>query len=525
MKKLISLILVLCLMFSLCISVSAVSNKEANITYRAISLVLNGNVITPCDAAGNTVEPFIMGGTTYLPLRAVAQALGLNVKWIPETNTVELTGGGEVKTGAGEPGSTRETKSVSITYRDIKVFLDGAELKLVNAAGDTVEPFILDGSTFLPLRVIGEALGLNINWDAATSTVSMIMPEPDYSDGRWLVSKSTETYNYSDGWSYNWVYTYEYDEYGYPVVERGESSNGSWFEHLADPENNWYRNEDHIIGGTATVEEMQYDYFGGNLLSYYFSDARGYEEKNVCSYDSEGVLIKEEFSCENTWDGSWYPDTMSYVSTHSYKGDVRHTVTVYGDGYRDEYTTTYFYDDQGDLIKEVEDHSGYISTLEYISTENSHTTKWYDSEGNFWTDYWEWNENDVITLSSYEDNETSQRYVYTYTDAPDVVFDVYTLVSEEYYDDVSGYWSRIDYHYDENGFNCGHRFEDEAGYKDIVYHLDANSFIDYVTVEINGVTYTYDVTCDKYGNPIRVEGEGEYESIVYTYEYVFLSWK
>ena len=48
-------------------------------------------VIEPKDVNGNVVEPFIIDGTTYLPVRAICNALGLKVNWNSETNTVELT--------------------------------------------------------------------------------------------------------------------------------------------------------------------------------------------------------------------------------------------------------------------------------------------------------------------------------------------------------------------------------------------------------------------------------------------------
>ncbi|NTV89380.1 MAG: copper amine oxidase N-terminal domain-containing protein, partial [Clostridiales bacterium] len=44
------------------------------------------------DSGGNKIQPFIKDGTTYLPLRAFSEALGLNVNWDSEKNTVSVTG-------------------------------------------------------------------------------------------------------------------------------------------------------------------------------------------------------------------------------------------------------------------------------------------------------------------------------------------------------------------------------------------------------------------------------------------------
>ena len=151
--------------------------EKVAINYRKIKIVLDGEEITPCDGLGNTVEPFIMSssGTTYLPLRAVSQALGLNVHWDEATNTVKLSSGGNVKTGLG-PSSNRVGEiSTKITYRNIRVILDGRLLELVNSLGVSVEPFILNNnsSVYLPLRIIGEALGITVHWDGNTSTVHL----------------------------------------------------------------------------------------------------------------------------------------------------------------------------------------------------------------------------------------------------------------------------------------------------------------------------------------------------------------
>ena len=58
--------------------------------YKDIKITLNGIIVEPKDVNGNDAEPFIIDGTTYLPVRAICNALGLKVNWNAETNTVEL---------------------------------------------------------------------------------------------------------------------------------------------------------------------------------------------------------------------------------------------------------------------------------------------------------------------------------------------------------------------------------------------------------------------------------------------------
>lgn len=69
------------------------------------------------------------------------------------------------------------TQTAELTYRDIKITLDGQPLTPKAADGSEVEPFIIGGTTFLPVRGISSALGLEVSWDGATSTVILKTPE------------------------------------------------------------------------------------------------------------------------------------------------------------------------------------------------------------------------------------------------------------------------------------------------------------------------------------------------------------
>ena len=55
-----------------------------------VKIVIDGTEITPRDANGKRVDPIIIDGTTYLPVRAVAEALGKEVYWDGPNYTVYL---------------------------------------------------------------------------------------------------------------------------------------------------------------------------------------------------------------------------------------------------------------------------------------------------------------------------------------------------------------------------------------------------------------------------------------------------
>lgn len=72
---------------------ATVGSQMLTADYNNIKISVNGSTITPTDANGNAVEPFAINGTTYLPVRAVSNALGISVSWNGNTNSVLLSKG------------------------------------------------------------------------------------------------------------------------------------------------------------------------------------------------------------------------------------------------------------------------------------------------------------------------------------------------------------------------------------------------------------------------------------------------
>ncbi len=64
--------------------------KDLTVSYVGVNLVVDGIPIVPKDVKGNIVEPFIYEGTTYLPVRAVGEALGKSVSWDGATKAVYI---------------------------------------------------------------------------------------------------------------------------------------------------------------------------------------------------------------------------------------------------------------------------------------------------------------------------------------------------------------------------------------------------------------------------------------------------
>ncbi len=81
-------------LFVLMFAVLSMAAYAASPTLQAVVsdviIELNGQKLTLTDANGNEVKPLIVNGTTYLPVRAIGENLGLEVGWDGETRTVKL---------------------------------------------------------------------------------------------------------------------------------------------------------------------------------------------------------------------------------------------------------------------------------------------------------------------------------------------------------------------------------------------------------------------------------------------------
>ena len=121
-----------------------------------ISVKLNGVEIDTKDVNGNEVPPFAQDGTTYVPVRAIANALDLDISWDQDTLTVFIGDRGEAAPELGEK---------------INIYVNGAKFTPRDANGTEVAPIAKDGTTYLPVRAIAQAFGKKVDWDGDTSSV------------------------------------------------------------------------------------------------------------------------------------------------------------------------------------------------------------------------------------------------------------------------------------------------------------------------------------------------------------------
>ncbi len=363
------LLLVIALAFVLAIPAAASSEtKNVGITYRAIKLVVDGKEITPAD-------------------RAAAGALGLSVDWVEDTSTVVLNSGGQVKTGSGAPAATKADKSIRIIYRDIKITIDGKEITPADASGTPVEPFIYDGTTYLPVRAVASALGVQVDWDAETSTV-YLGERPKAT--QWLLK--TETDYYMDGSVY-YVETYTYDRLGRLTA--------------IDTHYPEYPYEDSKI-------TRSYD-AAGNMISENYGDSY-----SQFAYDGNGNMISDKYYYDD--------DQVEWRYTYDAAGRHIMTTTLYGGETVGK--TTHTYDARGDKIKTVD--------IKYGETVETRYTYTYNESGRL--------ENAGYTDSS-SGYEYGMYFVYTYDGSERLTVTHEYWVE----DNAKEYYNTSRYSYDENG--------------------------------------------------------------------------
>ena len=107
-----------------------------------------GNTLFTIDGVQHQAEapPFVAAGSrTMVPLRFIAEALGVEVGWISETRTATVSGNGI---------------SLSLPL----------DVPLPNDMGT---PVLVGSRTFVPLRFIAEALGANIEWCGDTQRIAI----------------------------------------------------------------------------------------------------------------------------------------------------------------------------------------------------------------------------------------------------------------------------------------------------------------------------------------------------------------
>jgi hypothetical protein len=117
------------------------------LTIGADIVSVNGKA-TSIDAA-----PEIIEGRTFVPIRFISEAFGSTVEWLPETQGITITLG---------------DMTIGLQIGNATAVIDGTIVSLPAA------PYIKNGRTMVPLRVISEAFGGQVAWDPTARTITIV---------------------------------------------------------------------------------------------------------------------------------------------------------------------------------------------------------------------------------------------------------------------------------------------------------------------------------------------------------------
>ena len=85
----------------------------------------------------------------------------------------------------GDLSAASVAKNIEVFYNNIRIFIDGDEVK------PEQEPFVYEGTTYVPLRFVSSALGKEVKWNAQDVAVYIgKQPEGDFV---WLENMKTHT--------------------------------------------------------------------------------------------------------------------------------------------------------------------------------------------------------------------------------------------------------------------------------------------------------------------------------------------
>lgn len=114
-----------------------------------------------CDDVPVSFEegPYLIDGFTFVPIRALSEALGFNYTWDDSAKTVILT--------SNSTAAWVQANNYAITVNKNGV--------LYSERID-VAPRIIDNRIFIPLRSIAELFDASVEWDSSTSSVRITTP-------------------------------------------------------------------------------------------------------------------------------------------------------------------------------------------------------------------------------------------------------------------------------------------------------------------------------------------------------------
>lgn len=178
MKKGICLLLIGCILFSW---TAVLAGEPVTMEVRKdFTIQFEGIPFTAFDVNGKIAPPLYRDGTTYLPVRALANLAGGTVEWDGAAREIRIFNTMNIpcvfQKGLDE-FLFSENKITASIEREVRLFYQNKEYVPKDVNGTIVPPVIADGTTYLPVRSVCEMAGMQVEWDEENKVISLFIPE------------------------------------------------------------------------------------------------------------------------------------------------------------------------------------------------------------------------------------------------------------------------------------------------------------------------------------------------------------
>lgn len=140
-----------CLLASLAL-VSVASAQTSPVEVKA-RVIIDGKVVG-FEGQG----PIAMERRLYVPMRGVLEKIGATVTYDKESRTVTASG---------------NSRTITLPLEGSQGVVDGRSMRFAE------RPIVMNDRVLVPLRLLSEALGAQVDWDAATMTVKITSGTPE----------------------------------------------------------------------------------------------------------------------------------------------------------------------------------------------------------------------------------------------------------------------------------------------------------------------------------------------------------